>query len=54
MREIDTLIICGFTAHMCVESTVRDAFHQEYKVIIDNEACATCDFPFVGAGESSL
>jgi len=50
-RDIETLIVCGFMTHMCVESTVRDAFHRGYKVIVDNNACATRDLPAAGVGE---
>jgi len=49
-RDIETLIVCGFMTHMCVESTVRDAFHRGYEVIVDNDACATRDLPAAGVG----
>ncbi|MBL1294038.1 MAG: cysteine hydrolase [Thiotrichales bacterium] len=49
-RDIETLIVCGFMTHMCVESTVRDAFHRGYEIIVDNDACATRDLPAAGVG----
>lgn len=32
--EVDTLIVCGVTTNICVESTVRDAFCRDFRVIV--------------------
>ncbi len=37
---IDTLAVCGFTTECCVDSTVRDAFHQDFSVFVVGDACA--------------
>jgi len=49
-KKIKTLLVCGFMTHVCVDSTVREAFHRGYDVIIDNNACATRDLPAVNGG----
>jgi len=38
-RGIDTLLIAGFTTDCCVDSTVRDAFHRNYNVVVVADAC---------------
>ncbi|MGO3619563.1 cysteine hydrolase family protein [Pseudomonas helleri] len=40
---IDTLAVCGFTTECCVDSTVRDAFHQDFAVFVASDACAAYD-----------
>jgi ureidoacrylate peracid hydrolase len=40
---IDTLIVCGVTTNICVESTVRDAFHLGYKVVLISDGTAEID-----------
>jgi ureidoacrylate peracid hydrolase len=40
---METLIVCGVTTNICVESTVRDAFHLGYKVILVSDATAEID-----------
>jgi nicotinamidase-related amidase len=45
-RGIDTLVVVGFTTDCCVDSTVRDAFHHGYNVLVVADAC--------GAYESHL
>jgi len=40
---IDTLVVCGFTTECCVDSTVRDAFHQDFSVFIASDACGAYD-----------
>lgn len=32
--NVETLIICGVTANVCVESTARDAFFSDYNVVV--------------------
>jgi ureidoacrylate peracid hydrolase len=36
---IDTLAVCGFTTECCVDSTVRDAFHNDFSVFVASDAC---------------
>ncbi len=40
---IETLIVCGVTTKICVESTVRDAFHLGYRIILVSDATAEID-----------
>ncbi|HZW58031.1 MAG TPA: isochorismatase family cysteine hydrolase [Nitrososphaerales archaeon] len=37
----DTLIICGTSTEFCCESTARDAFYRDYKVLFLSDANAT-------------
>ena len=39
-RGIDTLILCGVTTNVCVESTARDAMMLNYRALIAADACA--------------
>ncbi|MDB5394027.1 MAG: isochorismatase [Rhodospirillales bacterium] len=39
-KNIDTLVVVGFTTECCVDSTVRDAFHHNYNVFVVADACA--------------
>jgi biuret amidohydrolase len=39
-RDIDTLVVVGFTTECCVDCTVRDAFHRNFNVFIVTDACA--------------
>jgi len=36
-KSIDTLIICGTVSNICCESTARDAFYRDYKVIFGSD-----------------
>ena len=38
---MDTLIICGVTTEICVESTVRDAYFRDYKILVPDDAVAS-------------
>lgn len=49
-NEIDTLILGGVWSNVCVESTARDAFFREYKVICLSDCVATGDLPDLGHG----
>lgn len=44
-RGITTLIMAGFMAHMCVETTARTAVPLGYAVIVAADACASRDLP---------
>jgi ureidoacrylate peracid hydrolase len=49
-HDIDTIIITGTVTNVCVDSTVRDAAHREYKVIVVSDACAAQPYPDMGWG----
>jgi nicotinamidase-related amidase len=49
-RDVDTIVICGTVTNICCESTVRDATHREYKVIVVADACAAQPYPDMGWG----
>jgi ureidoacrylate peracid hydrolase len=38
-RGVRTLVFCGVATNVCVESTLRDAFHLEYFPILLEDAC---------------
>jgi len=40
---VDTLVICGVTTEICVESTVRDAYFRDFKVLVPEDAVAAMD-----------
>jgi ureidoacrylate peracid hydrolase len=37
---IDTLIICGTVTNICCESTARDAYFRDYKVVFGSDVCS--------------
>ena len=39
-RGIDTVLLCGMSANLCVESHLRDAEERGYEVIVINDATA--------------
>lgn len=41
--DIRTLIVCGVTTNMCVESTVRDAGQRDYRVYVVRDAVGELD-----------
>ncbi|MCL2592647.1 MAG: cysteine hydrolase [Defluviitaleaceae bacterium] len=45
---IDTLIICGTVTHICCESTARDAFYRDFKVVFGTDICSV-DCPDIQA-----
>lgn len=38
-RRIDTVVVCGVTTSMCVESTARDASQRDYRTYVVADAC---------------
>jgi len=43
---IERLIITGMMTHMCVDATARAAGDLGYKIIVAEDACATCDLKY--------
>ena len=37
---VDTLIICRVTTEICVESTIRDAYVRDFKILVPKDAVA--------------
>jgi ureidoacrylate peracid hydrolase len=37
---VDTVIVCGVTTNICVESTVRDAFFRDIRVVVPSDGTA--------------
>ena len=37
---VDTAIVCGVTTNVCVESTVRDAFFRDFRIVVPSDATA--------------
>ena len=42
-RGVGTLIICGVTTEMCVESTLRDGFFRDFRIVLAADAVASVD-----------
>ena len=45
---IATLLVCGMMTHMCIDTTVREAFRLGYSCIVAHDACATRELTFNG------
>jgi len=45
-RQVDTVIICGTVTNICCESTARDAFERDYRVVFGSDVTSawTDDF----------
>ena len=41
--KADTLIVCGVTTEICVESTIRDAYARDFRVLVPHDAVAATD-----------
>ncbi len=52
-KGIDTLIISGTVTNVCCDSTARDAFSRDYKVIFLSDGTATRELPDLGFGPVS-
>jgi ureidoacrylate peracid hydrolase len=40
---VDTLVISGYQSHVCVESSARDAFFRDFKVVLLSDCMAAAD-----------
>lgn len=38
--KIETLILTGVSTNLCVESTARDGFMLDYRIVLMKDACA--------------
>ena len=52
-RDVDTIVVCGTVTNVCCETTVRDAVHREYKVVVLADANAAMPYPDMGFGAVS-
>ena len=50
-REIDTLLVCGVTTEVCVNTTVREANDRGFRCIVLSDCCASY-FPGISRGRS--
>ena len=41
--QVDTLIVCGVTTEICVESTIRDAYFRDFRILVPYDAVAATD-----------
>ena len=41
--QVDTLIVCGVTTEICVESTIRDAYFRDFRILVPADAVAATD-----------
>lgn len=52
-HDVDTLIVCGTVTNVCCDTTIRDAVHREYKVLVVSDANAAMPYPDLGFGAVS-
>lgn len=45
-RNVDTVIICGTVTNVCCESTARDAFERDYKVVFGSDITSAWTYEF--------
>ena len=41
--QVDTLIVCGVTTEICVDSTIRDAYFRDFRILVPHDAVAATD-----------
>jgi nicotinamidase-related amidase len=39
-RDIETVLVCGLTTNVCVQSTVRDCWQRDYQTITLSDCCS--------------
>jgi len=42
-RGVETLVISGYMTHMCCDTTAREGFHRDFRVLFLDDATATRD-----------
>jgi len=40
VNQVDSIIICGTVTNICCESTARDAYFRDYKVVFGTDICS--------------
>lgn len=48
-RSVDTLVVCGAATEFCVDTTIRRAASEGYRVVVPADAHATKDRPVLAA-----
>lgn len=50
---VETVILTGMTTECCVLGTARGALERGFRSVVISDACASCDYPDLGAGPMS-
>ena len=50
---VDTVVLTGMTTECCVLGTARGALERGFRSVVVSDACASCDYPDLGAGPMS-
>lgn len=47
---VETVVLTGMTTECCVLGTARGALERGFRSLVVSDACASCDYPDLGAG----
>jgi biuret amidohydrolase len=47
---VETVVLTGMTTECCVLGTARGALERGFRSLVISDACASCDYPDLGAG----
>ncbi|GAB3146455.1 cysteine hydrolase [Amycolatopsis stemonae] len=50
---VETVVLTGMTTECCVLGTARGALERGFRSVVLSDACASCDYPDLGAGPMS-
>jgi biuret amidohydrolase len=50
---VETVVLTGMTTECCVLGTARGALERGFRSVVVSDACASCDYPDLGAGPMS-
>jgi nicotinamidase-related amidase len=50
---VETVVLTGMTTECCVLGTARGALERGFRSVVIADACASCDYPDLGAGSMS-
>jgi ureidoacrylate peracid hydrolase len=50
---VETVVLTGMTTECCVLGTARGALERGFRSLVVSDACASCDYPDLGAGPMS-